>query len=151
MTTLTGGAGNCFRLDGLVSTGPLSSRDAPGSRAKDSIQIYRGDSLKIRMEIKDEFNQPVDISDTLIKVSFKYEEYCLEYKYYLRSDQGQNIEVLNAPEGLFDINIPYTDTEEWGVGWPLWYDVEITWPDAKIRKTVKKARIEVLQDISDLE
>ena len=151
MTSLTGSFGNCIRLTGAAGTGPLLSSSDPGSRTKDSIQVYRGDSLKLRMEIVDEFGESVDLTDAEIRFSMKCEQYCQEYVYSLNTETGgEEIKILNTEEGLFDIYIPYTETENWTVGWPLWYDVEITWPEAGIRKTVKRARIEVLQDITNL-
>ncbi len=141
MTYLRGFFINYERFQGIMSRG--DAVNLPIS----TTQVFRGDSLSLRIQVLDEFQQPQDITDALIRFTMKYEEYCDEAFYSLRSDQGQEITILNAKQGLFDINIPYTATETWDIGWPYWFDVEITVGNK--RQTIVKSRIEVLPDISN--
>ncbi len=116
------------------------------SRLHDSLQFYSGDSISLRIQVNDEFEQPLDITGYLIKFGIKPEEYFDEYTYYLQSDQNTEINVLNAKKGLFDINIPYQETEKWDIGYALFFSIELTSPE-NIRKTILKSRIEMLPDI----
>ena len=135
---------NCHRMEGSFYRED-STRVPVGN-----LQVYRGDTAKLRIMIKDELGDPVDLTGAFIRFSVKYEEFCEDYVFYAQSDQGTVINVLNAEEGLVEIKIPHTETETWDI-WPYWFDVEVTTnPDTEDahRQTVIKGRVEIVPDIT---
>jgi len=149
---------NCNRVEGTYYQEPPASDDPvlPGqadtTTQDDSlIRVYRGDTFCLRVTVLDELGETVDLTNSLIRITFKREQWCENYVFQARSDQGQEITFVNAEEGVFDLLVRYKDTSEWEVGWPYWFDVEITKnPNSEdaFRQTVLKKRIEILQDIT---